>query len=192
MAGEEWGRREGARFIFIFLLVHCCHQAEVSHFHYVVHGEEDVGGLQDQQLQVTSRAPHKERRQQSGLQSSTSHAAHKTNTVTHNTLIQSSLKESFSSLTEAAEFRWSHTHRQCVHVHLEVPVHKPLAVQEVDSFCNLQEDVQTLVVLPLLQQAALSHPVLQVLLPTELHLDVQVDLETGREDSPHYNFTLHS
>lgn len=60
-------------------------------------------------------------------------------------------------------------------------MHKPLGVQEVDSFCNLQEDVQTLVVLPLLRQTALSHPVLQVLLPTELHLDVQVDLETGRD-----------
>lgn len=65
----------------------------------------------------------------------------------------------------------------CVCVHLEVPVHEPLAVQEVDSLGDLEEDIQTLVVLPLLCQAALSHPVLQVLLPTQLHLDVQVHLE---------------
>lgn len=64
-------------------------------------------------------------------------------------------------------------------VHLEVPVHEPLAVQEIDRLCNLEEDIQTLVVLPLLREAALSHPVLQVLFPTELHLDVQVHLETG-------------
>lgn len=62
--------------------------------------------------------------------------------------------------------------------HLQVPVHEPLAVQEIDSLCYLQEDVQTLVVFPLLREAALSHPVLQVLFPTELHLDVQVHLET--------------
>lgn len=72
-------------------------------------------------------------------------------------------------------------------VHLEVPVHEPLAVQEIDSLCNLEEDIQTLVVLPLLREAALSHPVLQVLFPTELHLDVQVHLETGGEGSIHYN-----
>lgn len=59
-------------------------------------------------------------------------------------------------------------------------MHEPLAVQEVDSLCDLQKDVQTLVVLSLLREATLSHPVLQVLLPTELHLDVQVHLETGR------------
>lgn len=56
-------------------------------------------------------------------------------------------------------------------------MHEPLAVQEVNSLSDLQEDVQTLVVLPLFWQAALSHPVLQVLLPAELHLDVQVHLE---------------
>lgn len=67
---------------------------------------------------------------------------------------------------------------QCVH--LEVPVHEALAVQEIDSLCNLEEDTQTLVVLSLLREAALSHPVLQVLFPTELHLDVQVHLETRR------------
>jgi len=33
----------------------------------------------------------------------------------------------------------------------------------------------------LLRQAALSHPVLQVLLPSELHLDVQVHLEAEGE-----------
>ena len=58
-------------------------------------------------------------------------------------------------------------------------MHEPLAVQEVDRLGDLQEDIQTLVVLPLLREAALSHPVLQVLLPTELHLDVQVHLEEG-------------
>lgn len=66
-------------------------------------------------------------------------------------------------------------------VHLEVPVHEPLAVQEIDSLCNLEEDVQTLVVLPLLWEAAVSHPVLQVLFPTELHLDVQVHLKVQQE-----------
>lgn len=71
---------------------------------------------------------------------------------------------------------------QCiVCVHLEVPVHEPLAVQEIDSLCNLEEDVQTLVVLPLLWEAAVSHPVLQVLFPTELHLDVQVHLKVQQE-----------
>lgn len=65
--------------------------------------------------------------------------------------------------------------------HLEVPVHEPLAVQEIHRFCYLEEDVQTLVVLPLLREAALGHPVLQVLLPTELHLDVQVHLRTETE-----------
>lgn len=64
-------------------------------------------------------------------------------------------------------------------VHLEVPVHEPFAVQEIDGLCNLEEDIQTLVVLSLLWVAALSHPVLQVLFPTELHLDVQVHLERG-------------
>lgn len=58
-------------------------------------------------------------------------------------------------------------------VHLQVPVHEPFAVQEIHSFCYLEEDVQTLVVLALLREAALGHPVLQVLLPTELHLDVE-------------------
>lgn len=58
-------------------------------------------------------------------------------------------------------------------------MHEPLAVQEIDSLRYLEEDVQTLVVFPLLREATLSHPVLQVLFPTELHLDVQVHLETG-------------
>lgn len=58
-------------------------------------------------------------------------------------------------------------------------MHEPLAVQEVDGLCDLEEDIQTLVVLPLLREAALSHPVLQVLLPTELHLDVQIHLQAG-------------
>lgn len=61
--------------------------------------------------------------------------------------------------------------RACVH--LQVPVHEPFAVQEIHSFCYLEEDIQTLVVLPLLREAALRHPVLQVLFSTELHLDVQ-------------------
>ncbi len=60
-------------------------------------------------------------------------------------------------------------------------MHESLAVQKIDGLCNLEEDVQTLVVLPLLREAALSHPVLQVLLPTELHLDVQIHLETGAQ-----------
>lgn len=60
-------------------------------------------------------------------------------------------------------------------------MHEPLAVQEVDSLCDLEEDIQTLVVLPLLWEAAVSHPVLQVLFSTELHLDVQVHLEVQLE-----------
>lgn len=55
-------------------------------------------------------------------------------------------------------------------------MHEPFAVEEVHRFRYLQEDIQTLVVLPLLREAALSHPVLQVLFPAELHLDVQVHL----------------
>lgn len=65
----------------------------------------------------------------------------------------------------------------CARAHLEVPVHEALAVQEVDGLSDLQEDVQTLAVLPLLGKTPLSHPVLQVLLPTQLHLDVQVHLQ---------------
>lgn len=56
-------------------------------------------------------------------------------------------------------------------------MHETFAVQEVDSLRDLQEDVQTLVEIPLLPQAALTHPVLQVFLSTKLHLDVQVHLE---------------
>lgn len=52
-------------------------------------------------------------------------------------------------------------------------------MEEINSLCNLEEDIQTLVVLPLLRQAALSHPILQVLFPTQLHLDVEVNLDTG-------------
>lgn len=68
-------------------------------------------------------------------------------------------------------------------VYLEVPVHEALAVQEVDGFGNLQENVQALVVLPLLGEAAPGHPVLQVLLAAQLHLDVQVDLPTKPRDT---------
>lgn len=57
-------------------------------------------------------------------------------------------------------------------------MHEPFAVEEIHGLCYLEEDIQTLVVLPLLREAALGHPVLQVLLPTELHLDVQVHLES--------------
>lgn len=57
-------------------------------------------------------------------------------------------------------------------------MHEPFAVQEVHCFCYLEEDIQTLVVLPLLREAALGHPVLQVLFSTELHLDVQQHLHT--------------
>lgn len=78
-------------------------------------------------------------------------------------------------------------HSQLISLYLEVPVHEPLAVQEFNSFCNLQKDVQTLVVLPLLWQAALSHPVLQVLLTTQLHLDVKVHLETQWGVSIHHS-----
>lgn len=44
--------------------------------------------------------------------------------------------------------------------YLEVPVHEALTVQKVNGFGNLQEDVQTLAVLPLLGEATLRHPVL--------------------------------
>lgn len=57
-------------------------------------------------------------------------------------------------------------------------MHEALAVQEVDGLGNLQEDVQTLAVLSLLREATLRHPVLQVLLATQLHLDVEVHLHT--------------
>lgn len=60
-------------------------------------------------------------------------------------------------------------------------MHEPFAVQEVHRLSDLDEDIQTLVVLPLLREAALSHPVLQVLFSTELHLDVQVHLHTKRK-----------
>lgn len=59
-------------------------------------------------------------------------------------------------------------------------MHEALAVQEINSLGDLQEDVQTLVVLSLLWEAVLGHPVLQILLPTELHLDVQVHLQIKR------------
>lgn len=68
-----------------------------------------------------------------------------------------------------------------VRIHLEVPVHEPFAVEEIHCFCYLEEDIQTLVVLPLLREAALRHPVFQVLLPAELHLDVQIHLRTERK-----------
>lgn len=45
VSGQEWGRRQGARLVLILFLVHGRHQAEVSHLHHVVHGEEDVGWL---------------------------------------------------------------------------------------------------------------------------------------------------
>lgn len=60
-------------------------------------------------------------------------------------------------------------------------MHEAFAVQEIHCFGYLEEDIQTLVVLPLLREAALSHPVLQVLFPTELHLDVQIHLRTERK-----------
>lgn len=62
-------------------------------------------------------------------------------------------------------------------------MHEALAVQEVDGFGNLQENVQALVVLPLLGEAAPGHPVLQVLLAAQLHLDVQVHLPTKPRDT---------
>lgn len=77
--------------------------------------------------------------------------------------------------------------------HLEVPVHEALAVQEVDGLCDLQEDVQTLAVLPLLREATLRHPVLQVLLPTQLHLDIQVHLQhKGTKYSKYWGRYLYS
>ncbi len=53
-------------------------------------------------------------------------------------------------------------------------------MQEIHSFCDLQEDAQTLKVFPELRQTPLTHPVLQVLLPAQLHLNVQVDLRCER------------
>lgn len=72
-------------------------------------------------------------------------------------------------------------------VHLEVPVHEPLAVQEINSLRNLEKDIQTLVVFPVLWEEALSHPIFQVLLSTELHLDVQVYLRMGKQQ---FEFTI--
>ena len=69
-------------------------------------------------------------------------------------------------------------------------MHETLAVQEVDSLRDLQEDVQALVVLPLLGEAALSHPVLQVLLPAELHLDVEVHLQMAKDSWRSERFIL--
>lgn len=83
----------------------------------------------------------------------------------------------FHIMTTTCNFVFNKTDLVCIY--LKVSVHETFAVQEVDSLCNLQEDVQTLVELPLVRQATLSHPVLQVLLPTELHLDVQVHLQVG-------------
>lgn len=59
--------------------------------------------------------------------------------------------------------------------YLQISMHKPFPVNEVDSFCDLQKNAETLRVLSELRLRALSHPVLQVLLPAQLHLDVQVD-----------------
>lgn len=47
VSGQERGGRQGARLVLVLLLVHGRHQAEVSHFHHVIHSEEDVGGLGD-------------------------------------------------------------------------------------------------------------------------------------------------
>ena len=47
VAGEERCGRQGAGLVVVLLLVHGRDQAEVSHLHHVVHGEEDVGGLED-------------------------------------------------------------------------------------------------------------------------------------------------
>lgn len=44
--------------------------------------------------------------------------------------------------------------------YFKISVHKPFAMQEIHSFCNLQEDIQTLSVFPELRQTPLSHPVL--------------------------------
>lgn len=43
--GQKRGGRQGAWLVLVLLLVHGRHQAEVSHLHHVVHGEEDVRGL---------------------------------------------------------------------------------------------------------------------------------------------------
>lgn len=45
--GQQRGRRQGAGPIFVLLLIHGRHQAEISDLHHVIHGEEDVGGLRD-------------------------------------------------------------------------------------------------------------------------------------------------
>lgn len=45
VSSQEWCRREGA-LIFVLLLVHGRHQAEVSNLHHIIHSEEDVGGLE--------------------------------------------------------------------------------------------------------------------------------------------------
>lgn len=63
VASEERRWCKGAWLIFILLLVHRRHQTKVSHFHYVVHSEEDVGGLREQRLQVTLCVPNMEHKE---------------------------------------------------------------------------------------------------------------------------------
>ena len=68
--------------------------------------------------------------------------------------------------------------------YLQVSVHESLAVDEIHGLCDLQEDCETLPVLPELGLRALGHPVFQVLLSAQLHLDVQVDFRCeGRPSS---------
>lgn len=50
--GQERSRCEGTGLFLILFLVHCRHQTKVSHLHYIIHGEEDVGGLEGQTLKV--------------------------------------------------------------------------------------------------------------------------------------------
>lgn len=45
VSSQERCRRQGT-LIIILLLVHGCHQAEVSNLHHIIHSEEDVGGLE--------------------------------------------------------------------------------------------------------------------------------------------------
>lgn len=47
VSGKEWCWRQGARLVIVLLLVHGRDQAKVSHLHHIIHGEEDVGGLED-------------------------------------------------------------------------------------------------------------------------------------------------
>lgn len=57
VSGQERHGREGTQPILVLLLVHGRHQAEVSHLHHVVHGEEDVGGLEDKMVTGYATSP---------------------------------------------------------------------------------------------------------------------------------------